>query len=169
MENFLGILLSKKKSCIVIHLIWINLCKYTHTLKKLHLFSLCVCVCVASCACFENINLFHRDWYIWEQSEHNQILCLLMHDFIHKKHWVNAENCTQLNWPHRNTPNRHPTTSSICLRVQCVLWATPTHTWVTNFWFQTTSFSPFTRIQKLQPFWHHFHKTSSELCQSRIP
>ena len=125
---------------------------HTHTQKAPFIFSVCVCVCVASCACFENINLFHHDWYIWEQSEHNQISCLLMHDFIHKKHWVNAENCTQLNWPHRNTPNRHPTTSSICLRVQRVLWATPTHTWVTNFWFQTNLFLPIHKNSKAAAF-----------------
>lgn len=78
--------------------------------------------------CFENINLFQCDWYIWEQSEHNQILCLLMHDFIHKKHWVIAENCTQLTCPHRNHKTNTPPTWAGCLcGVGCEPSRTPPH------------------------------------------
>lgn len=102
MENFLGILLSKKKkSCIVIHLIWINLCKHTHAQKAPFIFS--VCVCVASCACFENINLFHRDWYIWEQSEHNQIF-VFAHAWFHPQETLGQ--CRKL-YPAELTTQEH--------------------------------------------------------------
>lgn len=77
MENLFGVLLSKKKKKTTNKQLHpYNRNQFMQTLKKHHLFS--VCVCAASCACFENINLFHCDWYIWEQFEHNQILRLLI-------------------------------------------------------------------------------------------
>ena len=46
-----------------------------------------------------------------------------------------------------------------------LLWASPTHTWVTTFWFEKTSFLP---SHELQHFWCHFHKKTSGLCQSQV-
>lgn len=122
-----GITLCKKIKkerigCGVIHTAWINFCKHAdiHTHES-HLFS--VCVCAVSSTCFENINSLQHDWYIWEQSEQKQILCLLTHDFLHKKRWVNAKTCTQLNWPHGTTQNKSPHPKHLPAASVCVMCA----------------------------------------------
>lgn len=121
----------------------------------------CYRTCLATRLCSNMID------YIRKQLKHNQILHLLMHNFILGKDKVNKENATQLNQARFRIQKHthkyvlpHPPAP-----LETILWATSVHIWCDNLpsHFRQPSCHHFTIMDKLQPFWRQLPQAKLQI------